>query len=129
MNNEQNELAQVVAASERAGEPPSDSVGERPYVPNAFIGFKAPTPWDGWSEEERRAAFGGFLYPAWHPFAVCEGQYMPSMFAADLHFRTSKVRGEVDESIEERKKQFAVPMVSKSSYGRHSPVGTLKRPT
>jgi hypothetical protein len=97
------------------------------HLPKEYVGFKAPVPWDGWTDAERRKAFGGFLYPSWHPFAVLEGNHHPSSFADVLGFRSAKVQGEVDESIEERKKQFAIPMTTKKTYGRHSPVGTLKR--
>lgn len=115
MNNEQNELAQVAL------------VAERSHDPKDYVGFKAPVPWDGWTEEERRKAFDGYLYPSWYPFAVCEGNYQPSIFVDVLGFRAARIQGEVDESIEERKKQFAVPMTTKKSYGRNTPVGTLKR--
>lgn len=126
MNNEQNELAQVALVSEQAPTGLSEGLEDR-HDPKAYVGFKAPVPWDGWTDEERRAAFGGFLYPSWYPFAVCEGNYTSSMFADLLGFRSAKVQGVVDESIEERKKQFSIPMQSKKTYTAHSPVGTLKR--
>ena len=128
MNNQQTELAQVALASEQAPVASSEDFAERQHDPQAFVGFKAPVPWDGWTEAERRKAFGGFLYPSWYPFAVCEeGNRQPSMFVDVLGFRSARVQGEVDESIEKRKKQFALPMTTKKNYGRNTPIGTLKR--
>lgn len=126
MNNEQNELAQVALVSEQAPEGLSEDFADQ-HDPKAYVGFKAPVPWEGWTDEERRAAFGGFLYPSWYPFAVCEGNYTSSSFSDVLGFKAAKVHGVVDETIEARKKQFSIPMQGKASYTPSAPVGTLKR--
>jgi hypothetical protein len=102
---------------------------EQALAKQVVVGFKAPVPWDGWTEEQRRAEYGGFLYPSWYPFAALEGNFSKSPYLPDEGRKatTPKVQGVVDEAIEIRKKQFAVPMANKASYTPHVPAGALKR--
>lgn len=95
---------------------------------SSYVGFKAQVPWEGWTDTQRRAAFDGFLYPAWYPFAALEGNFYKSPYLPEPSRNVKpKVQGVVDQDVEQRKKQFAVPMQSKSSYKPQSPVGVLKR--
>lgn len=92
----------------------------------SYAGFKAPVPWEGLTEAERRAAYGGYLYPSWFPFAACEGNYGGSGY---LDWSTSSkkkvvIQGRVNEEIEAHKRRFAVPASNKPNYG---PAGVLKR--
>lgn len=106
----------------------SDDVVDAEEQKSSHMGYKAPVPWDGWTEEQRREAFNGFLYPSWHPFAVLEGNYVKSPYFDTSHLKApAKVQGEVDEALEIRKKQFAVPMVNKASYTANVPAKALKR--
>ena len=92
------------------------------------VGFKAPEPWAGMTEEQRRSEYDGFLYPSWYPFAALEGNYAKSPHFDTSHMKVpKKIQGEIDEKIEALKKQFAIPLLSKASYMRREPPGVLKR--
>lgn len=94
----------------------------------SWVGYRAPMPWDNATHEERRAAYGGFLFPAWYPFAVLEGNFAYQSPHFDRsHLKAPKPSTETDESLEQRKKQFAVPMVNKNSYTPNVPAAPMKR--
>lgn len=115
--------AQVETASEGL----ENGDDEMPTLPS-YVGFKAPVPWEGWTDEQRRAAYNGFLYPAWYPFAALEGNFYKSPYLPETpRAGKPKVQVEIDQAVEQRKKQFAVPMANKSSYRPASPIGVLKR--
>jgi hypothetical protein len=92
----------------------------------ALVGFKPAQEWDGLTEAQRREKYNGFNYPSWYPFAVLEGNFKSPYLPEPTRNVKTKVMGVVDEEVEQRKKQFAVPMVSKQSYTAHGPLGALK---
>jgi hypothetical protein len=115
------------APEESASEGSANGDIELPALPS-YVGFKAQVPWEGWTDAQRRAAFNGFLHPAWYPFAALEGNFYKSPYLPEpSRVVKQKVQGVVDQEVEQRKKQFAVPMHSRSSYKPQSPVGVLKR--